>query len=346
MLSDMQGEGLQRPRIQYAWTSDGVAIAYWRIGDGPPLVHMPMFPLGHLLGEWGLPAVRGYFKGLAAGCAVTHYDGRGTGLSDRDVDDYSQEAKLRDLSAVVDGASLATFALLGFGHIGAAAIQYAALHPDRVSHLILWHAYARSSDVTSLSRITAVRSLIERDWGTYTELEGYRVSGWQGGESARAYTEFIRESVTPHVLALAYESLSSVDVTEFLPKVRAPTLILSREASDVLPISVANGMASAIPDARVVFLRGSGANPFLDVRQEFIAAVRDFLGGSGPPSTLTPREVEVLLLIAAGRSNSEISTELTLSVRTVARHVTNIYAKIGVQNRSEATAFAIHHHLL
>jgi DNA-binding NarL/FixJ family response regulator len=49
--------------------------------------------------------------------------------------------------------------------------------------------------------------------------------------------------------------------------------------------------------------------------------------------------------VAGGRSNTEISADLSLSVRTVARHVTNIYGKIGAQNRSEATSYAIHHGL-
>jgi DNA-binding CsgD family transcriptional regulator len=60
---------------------------------------------------------------------------------------------------------------------------------------------------------------------------------------------------------------------------------------------------------------------------------------------LTPRETEVLRLIAAGRSSSEISAELTLSIRTVGRHITNLYAKIGARTRADATAYAIRHRL-
>ncbi|MEX2159658.1 MAG: AAA family ATPase [Dehalococcoidia bacterium] len=63
------------------------------------------------------------------------------------------------------------------------------------------------------------------------------------------------------------------------------------------------------------------------------------------PDRLTPREVEVLRLIAAGRTNTEIASDLTLSVRTVARHITNIYTKIGVRNKVEATAYAARHGL-
>ncbi len=63
------------------------------------------------------------------------------------------------------------------------------------------------------------------------------------------------------------------------------------------------------------------------------------------PDRLTGREVEVLRLVAAGRTNREISEDLVLSLRTVARHITNIYAKIGVANKAEATAYAIRHGL-
>jgi DNA-binding CsgD family transcriptional regulator len=63
------------------------------------------------------------------------------------------------------------------------------------------------------------------------------------------------------------------------------------------------------------------------------------------PNHLTAREVEVLRIIAEGRTNAEICSELLLSVRTVARHITNIYGKIGARGKSDATAYAIRHDL-
>ena len=59
------------------------------------------------------------------------------------------------------------------------------------------------------------------------------------------------------------------------------------------------------------------------------------------PAGLTAREVEVLQLIAHGKSTREIASELVLSSRTVQRHISNLYAKINVRNRVEATAFAL-----
>ena len=63
------------------------------------------------------------------------------------------------------------------------------------------------------------------------------------------------------------------------------------------------------------------------------------------PAGLSRRESEVLRLIAAGRTNREIAEALFLSVRTVERHITNVYAKIGARGRADATAFALRHGL-
>ena len=343
------------PQIQYCLTSDGVRIALFVMGSGPPLVHTPPFPLGHLAAEWQNPGNRHYSKGLADGLTLARYDGRGSGLSDRDVTDFSQSARLLDIDAVADHLSLERFALMGFGHAGAAAIEYAATRPDRVSHLVLWHSYARTADITSLSRIQAARSLILRDFDSYAELEGYRVSGYQGGAAARWYADYVKQSITPQGLVAAYDSIIDLDVSAMLPRVQAPTLVMARRASEVLPMEVARDLTASIPDARLVTFDGSGVIPFPDIAEEFARAIREFVLGtpstraeSAPPAksaALTPREAEILVLIARGLSSSEISRELSLSVRTVGRHITNMYGKIGARTRADAAAYAIRNHL-
>ena len=65
-----------------------------------------------------------------------------------------------------------------------------------------------------------------------------------------------------------------------------------------------------------------------------------------PATTLSAREQEVLTHVAAGCSNREIAEKLVLSPHTVARHVEHIYAKLGVSNRTAATAYAYEHHLV
>ncbi len=74
--------------------------------------------------------------------------------------------------------------------------------------------------------------------------------------------------------------------------------------------------------------------------------VAALLGGPAPPAGLSPREVEVLRLVAVGRSNPEIAASLVLSEKTVARHLSNIFAKIDVGSRTAAASFAYEHHLV
>ncbi|RIQ13658.1 response regulator transcription factor [Jiangella rhizosphaerae] len=90
-------------------------------------------------------------------------------------------------------------------------------------------------------------------------------------------------------------------------------------------------------DAAARTFRRLSAGPELDRLRLLTDGGREWSGG------LTPRELEVLRLVAAGRSNRAIAAALVLSEKTVARHVSNIFTKIGVSSRAAATAFAYEH---
>jgi DNA-binding CsgD family transcriptional regulator len=75
------------------------------------------------------------------------------------------------------------------------------------------------------------------------------------------------------------------------------------------------------------------------------AAVPEHRATRANPSGLTDRELEVLRLIAAGKSTKEIALALVVSVPTVERHITNLYGKIGARSRADATVYALRHHL-
>src|SRR3972149_6610513 len=90
------------PRIQYAKTTDGVSIAFWTLGEGMPLLHMPTIPMSHLEVEWQNPGYRSWYERLATNRKLVRYDGRGSGLSDRDVGGYSVDTHILDLEAVGD----------------------------------------------------------------------------------------------------------------------------------------------------------------------------------------------------------------------------------------------------
>lgn len=340
-------------RIQYARTRDGVDIAFWTLGEGTAFVHLTVGTTASH-GEWEMPECRRWYERLATKWKLVRYNNRGEGLSDREVNGRSLEASVIDLEAVVDQLGLDRFILFGPWYGGPPAIAYAARHPHRVSHLILWCTFARGSEWLRQPQLQAVRSLVDKDWVVYTEAVAHVILGWSEGEPARRYAAVLGDSVAPDFVQKFYAQVNGWDVSALLPRVSPPTLVLHRRQHS-LGLDVPRGLAAGIPNSRLVLLEGDSIAPYLGDTETVLRAIDEFVGedetlqaptmGPGLPFSLTARELEVLRLIANGRTNSEIASELVLSIRTVARHVTNIYGKIGARGRADATAYAIRHGL-
>src|SRR5205809_5080422 len=145
------------PDVRYRATSDGVDIAYWVVGEGPPLIHLPGIPYTHIGHEWRIPEFRRWFELLADRRAMVRYDSRGLGLSQREVSTCSLEAFVLDLDAVIGAVSAAKVALYARVHATPIALAYAARHPERVSHVVLMRGYARGRDHVRSEAASQVR---------------------------------------------------------------------------------------------------------------------------------------------------------------------------------------------
>ena len=356
------------PRIQYATTADGVSIAFWTLGEGVPLLYMAGGPWGHV-DLWDIPGCRRWYERLAQKRMLVRYDIRGTGFSERDVFDYSLDALVLDVEAVVNRLGLDTFDIFGAFDAGPVAVAYAARRPERVSHLILWCSWARTLDIRS-PRIRAWLGLLDQDWELMTDTCAHLALGWPAGEIGRHAAQRLRESVTPEAARAALVAMGEFDVTALLPSLKTPTLVLHRRDIPWLPVDIARALASRIPDAGLTVLEGEATAPYLGDNEAVASAIDAFLsegekgetarwdaGAAGTereegrpvyayPDGLTEREVAVLRRLAGGRTNSAIAEELFVSVRTVERHVANIYAKIGARGRANATAYALTHNLI
>ncbi len=267
------------PRIQYAQTADGVSIAFWTLGEGTPLVYMPNVPWSHIQLEWQIPGCPKWFERLAEKRKLIRYDSRGSGLSDREVADYSLDAHLLDLEAVVQRLGLDRFVLIGQMNAGPGAIVYAARHPERVSHLLLWC----SSDFRQ-SRLRAFRALRESDWDLYMETLAHAAAGWSASEEARRLAAFMRECATREAQGAAMAALVQADVTPFLSQVSSPTLVLHRREVVSIDVAAARAFASGIPDARLVLLEGDSLLPWVGDTEAVLQAIDDFLGEGEEPT--------------------------------------------------------------
>jgi len=316
------------PRIQYAQTKDGVSIAYWTLGEGMPLVAMPAM-LSHIQLEWQWPDARRWYERLAEKRKLVRYDGRGTGLSERDVSDYSLDARVLDLEAIVDRLDLERFALSGTHDWGPVAVAYAVRCPQRVSHLVLWCTYAKTSDPPW---VRAMDELVKKDWEIATETLAHNILGWSAGDEARNLAAFIRESVTPDALMALSTTADEFDVTDLLAQVRAPTLVLHRREIAVPEVGVARELASRIPDASLALLEGTSPLPFLGDMEAVLVAMDEFLGEDeeAVPKAELPEGMAVILFADIANSTSLTEQLGDAAFREKARELdTSLRAIIG-----------------
>ena len=266
---------LMEPRIQYAKTTDGVSIAFWTLGEGVPFVQMPVLPWSHIQLEWQDPGWRRWYERLAEKRKPVCYDGRGTGLSERDAVDYSIDAHVLDLQAVVERLGVQRFVLLGNITSCPIAIAYAALNPEAVSQLVLWCPWARQE-----ARVQALSALREGgDWELYTEALAHAVFGWSAGEEAHRFAAYFRECAAPEAARAILSAILEFDVATVLPQVRSPTLILQRrQAAGIASVETAKGLASGIPDARLALLEGTAVAPWIGDMEAVASAIDEFLG--------------------------------------------------------------------
>jgi class 3 adenylate cyclase/pimeloyl-ACP methyl ester carboxylesterase len=276
---------MMEPQVRYVRTKDGVSIAFYTLGSGPPLVWMPDsgLPLSHLQAEWQLPYLRAGTERASRRWALVKYDPRGSGLSDRNASDKSLNAFVQDLEAVTDKLELSKFRLFATGTNTPIAITYVSRHPERVSHLVTWHGQARQIGSEAIRHITA---LAAKDWKLASETFALAFHGISEAEIARQYAECLRESVTPEHFGSLMDLMPTWDVTELLPSVTVPTLIVHYRDQAYLSIESARTLAAAIPNARLSLHEGSAPGIINPSASE---AIRSFLREGEEAPALDPQ---------------------------------------------------------
>ena len=341
-----------KQEIRFCKSADGTGLAYALSGSGAPIVRAQHW-ITHLEYDAQCPAWRPMLEELSRRFSLLRFDQRGCGLSDAKPANLSFEAWVRDLEAVVDAARLERFPILGLSQGAAIAIAYAARHPERVSHLVLVGGYARGwrrrdPSPLDLDRAQTMSHLIELGWGTQdpTFRQVFTTNFMPGAttEQQRSFSDMMRLSSPPETAVRIFRAFGEIEVSEEARAIRCPTLVAHARGDLRVPFEEGRHVASLIPGARFLPL-DSDNHLLLDTEpawRQLLEAMDAFLpsGGGAQFPELTAREREVLGLIAQGFDNAQIAARLGLSEKTVRNHITRIFDKIQVENRSQAIVAA------
>jgi pimeloyl-ACP methyl ester carboxylesterase/DNA-binding winged helix-turn-helix (wHTH) protein len=249
--------------VQFCRSSDGVRLAWARVGSGPPIVKTGNW-LNHIEYDWESPVWSHMLHWLANGRTLIRYDARGNGLSDWDVPEISFDAFVRDLEAVVDAAGLDRFTLFGASQGCAFSIAYAVKYPERVDKLVLYGGFARGRRLRGTAadreQAEAMLTLMRTGWGQdnpafrqfFTSLFG------PGGtpEQMEWFNELQRKTTSAENAVKLRLVSDYMDVVALLPQVRTPTLVLHCRDDAVQPVEEGRFIAAGIPRARFVGLDG------------------------------------------------------------------------------------------
>ena len=280
---------LARQRLGFCRAPDGVRLAYATSGTGPPLVKVANW-LSHLDHDWGSPVWSHWWLELCRDHTLVRYDERGCGLSDWDVDadSFTLEAWVRDLETVVDTLGLERFPLLGLSQGGPIAVTYAARHPERVSHLVVYGTCARAvwprASREQKSELAALGQLLRVSWGS--DAPGFRqvydAKFLPDGplELWRAFDQLQRRSSSPENAFRLWGAFGRLDASEAARSLDVPTLILHPQGDLVWSFDDAEELHAAIPGSRLVALdtRTHILRADEPAFGQFLQEVRDFLG--------------------------------------------------------------------
>jgi pimeloyl-ACP methyl ester carboxylesterase len=274
--------------VRFARSKDGALVAYATTGAGPPLLRAGHW-LTHLELDWLSPVWRPLLDALGSSFAVTRFDQRGTGLSEREVARLDLEAMTDDLEAVADAAGLERFPILAASQGAAVAVSFAARRSERVSAMVLYGGFAAGRLVregSDRAEGEASATLIETGWGkpgsAFVAAFATLFMPEATREQIDSFTAMQLASASASTAARLRRAIDGFDVRALLARVRAPVLVVHARNDAVQPLDQARRLAAGIPGAELLVLESNNHAPLPQdpAWRELVAAIRSHCGGA------------------------------------------------------------------
>ncbi|MBI4260034.1 MAG: adenylate/guanylate cyclase domain-containing protein [Actinobacteria bacterium] len=293
--------GPVQPETRYARSGD-VNVAYQVVGDGPfDLVYVPGW-VSHIELAWEEPHMARFLRRLASFSRLILFDKRGTGMSDPVPVDRppTLEERMDDVRAVMDAVGSERAAILGHSEGGNMSLLFAATYPQRTVALVTFGIFAKrvwSPDypwAPSPEEREAWYEEVERDWGGGMDLSGLAPSMAEDRAFTAWANRYFRMGASPGAALALARMNTDIDVSDVLPLVRVPTLLLHRVGDRDASIEEARYIAARIPGARLIELPGEDHLAWTGNQDEVLDAVEEFL--TGRPAVREPHRVLATVL--------------------------------------------------
>jgi len=275
---------MQLPVTRYAKCGD-VHIAYQTFGEGSVnLVVAPPF-VSNIENYWDEPDFARWLHRFGSYARCVMFDKRGTGMSDRVAELPGLDVRMEDLTAVMDAVGLERSAVMGVSEGGPLAALFAATYPERCDALVLYGSFARfASWLPTEEALAQFLDYIEQAWGTGGSLPFFAPTRGNDPAFQHWWGRFERLGASPAAATALMRMNSQIDISELVPTIRVPTLVIHRTDDVTINVNGGRFLAEHIPGARYLELPGKDHIPFVgDNAGEIADAIQEFLTGSRAP---------------------------------------------------------------
>ena len=254
--------------VRFAKSSDGARLAWTSTGEGPPLVRAPAW-ISRLDIDLRLPHLSHFIRTFSRSNRLIRFDARGNGLSDRDTTEISFDQMVEDLKAVFDAAEVEKASILGMSQGCAVAAAFAARYPERVTGIVMIGGFplgrAKRPAQKDRDRARALQAMMKVGWDddypSLRDMMAEMIVPLASVEDRRQFAKLMRDMVTPEVISDYRKVLDEIDVTDLLPDVQTPCLVLHCDGDRMHPAEQGRLMASILPMARFVTYESSSHIP-------------------------------------------------------------------------------------
>jgi len=313
------------PETHYA-RSGNVHIAYKQFGSGPlNLIFVPGF-VSHIDNYWAEPGFADWLNGIGRLARVVMFDKRGTGLSDTVAELPGFDVRMDDVRAVMDAVKLESAFIMGISEGGSLASLFAAMHPDRCDGLILYGAFAKfTSWFATREELLGLFAYIESAWGSGQSVPAFAPSMAGDSDFTDWWGKFERLGATPGAAIALMEMNSQIDITDILPSIHVPTLVIHRTEDTLIDVEAGRLLGSAIPGAQYIELPGADHLPMVGNTNLITEAIDKFLHGIDYTGQQNRTLATVLCIEVKFKKSDENQKELQSDIFSAIDHYRDLF---------------------